>query len=146
MHIVSDQRREPLPRQQHATDVIMVDPYPIGIDTTPCSASFGCCGCDDCEGTVRDVATRLDTVAASLPSTKQLWLVLQAFGGQGHWSHPPTPAQLRCMTYLGLQHGARLAGARRRLASRRGCILNRGPVILTDSISQLTSITLLVRT
>ena len=101
----------------------MVDPYPIGIDTTQCSASFGCCGCDDCAGTVRDVATRLDTVAASLQgSTKQLWLVLQAFGGQGHWAHAPSPAQLRCMTYLGLQHGADQSGPLEPLAPS-ACVL-----------------------
>ena len=34
-------------------------------------------------------------------------MVVQAFGGEGHWAREPTPAELRCMTYLGLAHGAR---------------------------------------
>ena len=96
------------PRTQGAADVIMVDPYPVGVDAASCTTTFGCCGCDDCVGSVRDVARRLDTVATMLDPRKQLWLVLQAFGGHGHWARAPSPAELRCMTYLGLQHGATL--------------------------------------
>lgn len=91
---------------QHAADIIMVDPYPISIDAGPCTPEFGCCGCDDCVGSVQDVANRLDHVADQLEDpSKPIWLVAQAFGKELHWSREPTPAELRCMTYLGLQHG-----------------------------------------
>lgn len=45
----------------------MTDPYPIGVNTswsvqydTTCNATYGCCGCDDCDGTFEDVSGRLD--------------------------------------------------------------------------------------
>lgn len=37
---------------------------------------------------------------------KPLWLVLQAFGAQAHWSRWPTPAEERYMTYSALIKGA----------------------------------------
>lgn len=58
----------------------MVDPYPIGIDTTGCTPWYGCCGCDDCVGNVLDVSTRLETVTASIGGVRPLGLVVQAFG------------------------------------------------------------------
>ena len=45
----------------------MTDPYPISVNTswsvqydTACNATYGCCGCDDCDGTFEDVSGRLD--------------------------------------------------------------------------------------
>eukprot|EP00959_Pyramimonas_sp_CCMP1952_P152747 3195956-Pyramimonas_sp.AAC.2 len=93
------------PYYQHVADVILVDPYPISIDTQGCTTTYGCCGCDDCDGFVSDVARRLDHVGSILQRSKPIWLVVQAFGGEGHWTRKPTPPELRAMTYLGLQHG-----------------------------------------
>jgi hypothetical protein len=93
------------PYYQHAADVILIDPYPISIDTHGCTAKYGCCGCDECTGDVTDVSRRLDHVNSMLQPKKPVWVVLQAFGGEGHWVRQPTPNELRCMTYLGLQHG-----------------------------------------
>ncbi|KAL3957513.1 hypothetical protein ACCO45_008091 [Purpureocillium lilacinum] len=50
-------------------DFIMEDVYPIGINSTfskwgtPCNATYGDCGCDNCEGNVQDVGRRLDDLA-----------------------------------------------------------------------------------
>ena len=53
-------------------DIIMTDPYPIGINATyserwktPCNTTYGDCGCDNCVGSVKDVAVSegLDPVA-----------------------------------------------------------------------------------
>ena len=48
-------------------DIIMTDPYPIGVNTswsgpynTVCNTTYGCCGCDDCNGNFEDVSSRLD--------------------------------------------------------------------------------------
>lgn len=48
-------------------DIIMSDVYPVSTNTsfstvyfTECNATYGCCGCDDCEGSLRDVSDRLD--------------------------------------------------------------------------------------
>lgn len=85
-----------------ATDILLVDPYPIGIDTKGCTGWYGCCGCDDCVGSVLDVSTRLETVAAAIGGIRPLGLVAQAFGGEHHWARMPTGAELRVMSYLGL--------------------------------------------
>ena len=37
--------------------------YPIGINCTGSDLTFGCCGCDNCRGSIVDVATRLDVRA-----------------------------------------------------------------------------------
>lgn len=83
-------------------DVIIVDPYMIGINATysvrydtPCTTDFGCCGCDNCQGDFADLSGRLDVFAERLDilgwkRTKQLWSVTQAFGGEeyGNFSLP----------------------------------------------------------
>ena len=52
------------PLYADATDILMVDPYPVSINTTFCSESYGCCGCDDCSGKVADVSERMDFTAS----------------------------------------------------------------------------------
>ena len=94
--------------------------------------SYGVNGCDGCaHGTALDVAERLATARHALAaatdfSTKKtstdfsstdvvpLWVVLQAFGGEGHWSRPPTGKELRVMAYVAIVHGAKGT-------SREGC-------------------------
>lgn len=49
-----------------AADIVMVDVYPIGISADGCGKTFGCCGCDDCDGHVDDVAHRVRHVGKEL--------------------------------------------------------------------------------
>jgi hypothetical protein len=123
-------------RYAGAADIIMLDPYPIGINLKRANHTYGCNGCDGClQGTVSDVATRIASVSHSLgrsrcfsqeeedkplhllkgkyfqqydesSQNKELWVVLQAFGGgEGHWSRHPTATELRLQVYLSLIHG-----------------------------------------
>ena len=53
---------------------------------TPCNATYGCCGCDDCKGNFEDISTRMDEFAYRLWATgwdltKSVWTVPQGFGG-----------------------------------------------------------------
>lgn len=63
-------------------DAVLVDPYPIGVDTDGCTPSFGCCGCDDCEGSVMDVVARVDTARAEAGG-RPVWLVAQVRAVKG---------------------------------------------------------------
>lgn len=95
----------------------MEDAYPIGINSTfskwstPCSPSYGDCGCDNCQGGVQDVARRLDHLAQY-----EIWLGLwpktkahnpQSFHGEGYWSRDPTEEEAVAMSALALNHGAK---------------------------------------
>jgi hypothetical protein len=72
------------------TDVLMADPYPIGINATFSSvwgtqvtSDFGDCGCDDCIGNFTDVSVRMDLFnqrVQMLGERKPLWGVPQGFG------------------------------------------------------------------
>ena len=51
-------------------DIIFSDVYPIAVNTswpvvydTPCNTTYGCCGCDNCDGNFEDVSNRLDLFA-----------------------------------------------------------------------------------
>lgn len=79
-------------------EVIMADPYPIGLRNMV--------GCDTCEGSVTDVATRADTYMADLNGLKPLWMIPQAFGGEQHWDRQPNARELRAMTYFAVIGGA----------------------------------------
>ena len=106
------------PYTRGATDVLMVDPYPIGINATfskwgtACNATYGDCGCDDCRGELSDVSDRLDTIAdyqAWLDTypRKPNWIVPQSFSGEGYWSRDPTPGEIWAMNTLAINHGAK---------------------------------------
>jgi hypothetical protein len=82
-----------------ATDILMTDPYPIGL--------LRPVGCDYCKGEPKDVWQRVMVYKEQLRGAMPLWLVLQAFGGAEHWSRSPTPGEERTMTYLGLISGVR---------------------------------------
>jgi hypothetical protein len=43
-----------------ATDILMIDPYPVSMNASRCTESYGCCGCDDCSGLVTDVSDRMN--------------------------------------------------------------------------------------
>ncbi|PNY25313.1 Uncharacterized protein TCAP_04737 [Tolypocladium capitatum] len=98
-------------------DFIMEDVYPIAINSTfskwgtPCNATYGDCGCDNCRGNVQDVARRLDDLARY-----ERWLGLwpktkahnpQSFHGEDYWFRDPTPAEEVAMNALAFHHGAR---------------------------------------
>ena len=89
-------------------DIVMVDPYPVGINPDGCDQSYGCCGCDDCDtASVSDVGTRVRHVGQELlGGARPIGLVAQAFGGEHHWDRGPTVQELRAMTYLGVLEGA----------------------------------------
>ncbi|KAK3986312.1 hypothetical protein QBC44DRAFT_248480 [Cladorrhinum sp. PSN332] len=98
-------------------DIIMTDPYPIGINATyskwgtPCNTTYGDCGCDNCLGVVQDVPDRLDTF-----NKYESWLGLwpktkihnpQSFHGQDYWLRDPSPEEEDVMNVLGVMHGSR---------------------------------------
>jgi hypothetical protein len=73
-----------------ATDVFLLDPYPVPH---------------------MPMTWLADTIeeAAQYVSRERLWAVIQAFGGEkwakDGWPRPPTQMEMRCLTYLALAHG-----------------------------------------
>ncbi|KAJ5945797.1 hypothetical protein N7454_002636 [Penicillium verhagenii] len=99
-------------------DIILSDVYPIAVNTswstvyeTPCNTTYGCCGCDDCEGSVEDISVRLDKFAEYQTwlgeSPKPFWGVPMAFGNETFWTRYPTAAEEVTMTMLSLNHNAK---------------------------------------
>ncbi|KAK7911446.1 hypothetical protein PG985_013927 [Apiospora marii] len=102
-------------------DIIMEDAYPIGINATysekwktPCNETFGDCGCDNCEGSVLDVASRLDDFhdyqawLGGTASRKPVWAVPQSFSiPEDYWSRDPTSDEAFVMDMLAFNHGAK---------------------------------------
>ncbi|KAF7720291.1 Glycoside hydrolase superfamily protein [Penicillium ucsense] len=99
-------------------DIILSDVYPLAVNTswstvydTPCNTTYGCCGCDDCEGNLQDISVRLDRFSeyqswvSSVP--KPLWGVPMAFGNETFWSRYPTADEEVSMTMLSLNHNAK---------------------------------------
>ncbi|KAI1805971.1 hypothetical protein F4811DRAFT_513225 [Daldinia bambusicola] len=97
-------------------DILMQDPYPIGINSTfskwgtECNATLGDCGCDNCVGNPQDVPHRLDGLIQY-----ERWLGRwplpkfhnpQAFHGEDYWFRDPTPAEAFVMNALAFNHGA----------------------------------------
>lgn len=99
-------------------DIILSDVYPIAVNTswstvyeTPCNTTYGCCGCDDCEGTMEDISLRLDRFSEYQEwlgeSPKPLWGVPQAFGASQFWTRYPTADEEVTMTMLSVNHNAK---------------------------------------
>lgn len=96
----------------------MSDPYPIAVNTswstqynTACNTTYGCCGCDDCNGNFEDISTRLDIFKEyqeilNVPQKPQ-WGVPQAFGNETFWKRYPTPEEEMVMNMLFVNHGAK---------------------------------------
>lgn len=98
-------------------DFIMADPYPIAINATfskwgtPCNATYGDCGCDNCAGNVQDVPLRLDALNR-YEKWHGLWAKTkvhnpQSFHGEDYWFRDPTPAEEVAMNALAFNHGAK---------------------------------------
>ncbi|KAI1734685.1 hypothetical protein F4680DRAFT_462247 [Xylaria scruposa] len=97
-------------------DILMEDVYPIGINSTfskwgtACNSTLGDCGCDNCEGTIQDVSSRLDDLATyerylgrwPLPRFHNP----QVFHGEDYWFRDPTAAEARAMNALAFNRGA----------------------------------------
>ncbi|KAJ4147955.1 hypothetical protein LMH87_002447 [Akanthomyces muscarius] len=98
-------------------DFIMADPYPIAINATfskwgtPCNATYGDCGCDNCDGNVQDVPRRLDALAR-YERWHGLWPKTkvhnpQSFHGEDYWFRDPTQAEEVAMNALAFNHAAK---------------------------------------
>lgn len=99
-------------------DIILSDVYPIAVNTswsevygTVCNTTYGCCGCDDCQGNMEDISERLDLFAEYQSwiggSPKSFWGVPMAFGNESFWHRYPTAAEEVTMTMLSLNHNAK---------------------------------------
>ncbi|KAB2571125.1 hypothetical protein DBV05_g10224 [Lasiodiplodia theobromae] len=100
-------------------EIILSDVYPVSTNTswstvyeTPCNATYGCCGCDDCTGAFEDVSDRLDVFARrdeilGLSSARVHWGAPQAFGNETFWTRYPSAAEEVVMNVLSVNHGAK---------------------------------------
>ncbi|RAL03212.1 uncharacterized protein BO80DRAFT_462933 [Aspergillus ibericus CBS 121593] len=97
-------------------DIILSDVYPVATNTswstvydTPCNATYGCCGCDDCEGRFEDISSRIDQFHSFddlLGWEKVHWGAPQAFGNETFWTRYPTAEEEVVMIMLSINHGA----------------------------------------
>ncbi|GLA37449.1 hypothetical protein AnigIFM63309_004365 [Aspergillus niger] len=97
-------------------DIILSDVYPISTNTswstvydTPCNATYGCCGCDDCAGEFEDISDRLDQFYdfdGVIGWEKVHWGAPQAFGEETFWTRYPTAEEEVVMVMLSVNHGA----------------------------------------
>ncbi|CCF47072.1 hypothetical protein CH063_04033 [Colletotrichum higginsianum] len=98
-------------------DIVMSDVYPVAINATfstvygtECNATYGCCGCDDCEGRFEDIPARLDEFHRRdeiLGWQKTQWFAPQAFGNETFWARYPTADEEVVMTVVAVNHGAK---------------------------------------
>ncbi|THY27280.1 hypothetical protein D6D01_04170 [Aureobasidium pullulans] len=98
-------------------EIVLEDVYPISTNTsystvydTPCNATYGCCGCDDCSGSFTDISDRLDEYTAKdnlLGWQKIHWAAPQAFGNETFWTRYPTAAEEVVMNMLSINHAAK---------------------------------------
>lgn len=99
-------------------DIILSDVYPIAVNTswsevyhTVCNTTYGCCGCDDCEGNFEDISHRLDRYAEYQTwldaGPKAFWGIPQAFGNESFWRRAPTAQEEVLMNMLSINHNAK---------------------------------------
>ncbi|KAH8587722.1 hypothetical protein B0O99DRAFT_656262 [Bisporella sp. PMI_857] len=98
-------------------DIVLTDTYPIAINATfstvyntECNLTYGCCGCDNCDGVFEDISTRIDEFHRRdgiLGWSKTQWYAPQAFGNETFWARYPTAAEEAVMTFLAINHGAK---------------------------------------
>ncbi|KAG1732635.1 uncharacterized protein EDB91DRAFT_664266 [Suillus paluster] len=102
----------------NGADIVLQEAYPIGINATfspvwhtECTPDFGHCGCDNCQGTLSDIKTRVQTYRNRLnilgfDRTKSVWTTPQAFGSGAYWNTTPTGQQWAAMGLTSFSHGA----------------------------------------
>lgn len=64
---------------------------------TPCNRTYGCCGCDNCPGSLQDLGTRILEMKEYTRwegTHKAFWGVSQAFGNSEFWTRTPTRAEM----------------------------------------------------
>ena len=98
-------------------EIVLSDVYPISTNTsfstvyeTVCNTTYGCCGCDNCNGTFEDISDRLDDFAHFddlLGWPKTHWSAPQAFGNETFWTRYPTAAEEVVMNVIAVNHGAK---------------------------------------
>ena len=78
-------------QNRDAADILATDPYPIP------------------NGRVTAVAAHADRLADNTKGRPGVgrWLWIQNFGGEGSWTRPPTPAEVKCMSMLAINHGVK---------------------------------------
>lgn len=78
-------------QNKDAADVLATDPYPIP------------------NNPITMVSAHVDRLMESTKGCpgKTQWLWIQNFGGEGSWTRPPTPEEVRAMAYLALNHGVK---------------------------------------
>ncbi|KAA8910023.1 hypothetical protein FN846DRAFT_940250 [Sphaerosporella brunnea] len=105
--------------EQYASgaDIVVPDIYPVGnnvtfstVYNTPCNRTYGCCGCDNCLGTLHDLATRIEEMKEFtrwMGTHKIFWGVSQAFGASEFWSRVPTHDEMVDMSRSAIAAGAK---------------------------------------
>lgn len=98
-------------------DIVIPDVYPIGnnptvstVYHTPCNRTYGCCGCDNCPGTLQDLGTRITEMREYTRWTgtaKTFWGVSQAFGESEFWVREPTGKEMVAMSENAISAGAK---------------------------------------
>ena len=81
-------------QNKDATDIISTDPYPIPKARVSMVSAHG---------------DRLIACTKDDPKKSQ-WIWLQLFGGEGSWTRPPTPVEVRAMIYCAMNHGVKGIG------------------------------------
>ena len=98
---------------------ILLDVYPVGINTYHCTEYSGVCGCDNCIGNISlDIPKRtqaymedLDLIGRRLTVK---WMVLQAFYDQNSWwERAPTSQEIRAMWYISIIYGYKVSFSRK---------------------------------
>lgn len=84
-------------------DIVMTDPYPIGLKSpthsapwgTVCNSTYGDCGCDNCEGNLSDLSSRMKRFksyrkALGRDRSLMIWGIPQSFWDDSYWTRSPT--------------------------------------------------------
>ncbi|EKM76186.1 hypothetical protein AGABI1DRAFT_108939 [Agaricus bisporus var. burnettii JB137-S8] len=99
------------------SDIVMQDAYMVGNNVTfstvwgtPCNTTYGDCGCDNCKGSFKDIADRMDSFKDHLfvngwERTKAVWTVPQGFGEETYWKRYPTGKEFVIESVVGINHG-----------------------------------------
>ncbi|KAF8243070.1 hypothetical protein K440DRAFT_606648 [Wilcoxina mikolae CBS 423.85] len=98
-------------------DIVVPDIYPVGnnpkfskVYNTVCNRTYGCCGCDNCPGTLQDLGNRINEMREYTRWTgthKVFWGVGQAFGSAEFWERTPTGEEVVEMSDSAVKAGTK---------------------------------------